>query len=173
MGTSRSHLKTQPKLPTALFSLGRPLLWELGDGLDNSITFRDGLGMFDWRLELGLFDQKATTAAAVVSSINVFKTPVYGQSTAPSSGRVIGANDRISIGYIGIGGKPSNCPGMGLGHILATGWRRLVRCEGWELCSFVTSPFICDIWNHGRSPAIDLYGAEGRLNSQEMADQLI
>ncbi len=49
------------------------------------------------------FIRKAATAAAAVSATNLFKTPVYGQSQAPSPGRVIGANDRINVGYIGTG----------------------------------------------------------------------
>lgn len=63
------------------------------------------------------FFKKAATVAAAVAAVNPFKTPVYGQSQAPSPGRVIGANDRIAVGYIGIGGYPSNCPGMGLAHL--------------------------------------------------------
>src|SRR5213075_3495497 len=51
------------------------------------------------------FIKKATTAAAVVATTNIFKTPVYGQSSAPSTGRVIGANDRIAVAYIGVGGQ--------------------------------------------------------------------
>ena len=50
------------------------------------------------------FLKKSTlAAAAVVASQNIFKTPVYGQTQAPSPGRVIGANDRIVVGYIGVG----------------------------------------------------------------------
>src|SRR5437867_1343171 len=49
------------------------------------------------------FIKKATTAAAVVATTNLFKTPVYGQSSAPSTGRVIGANDRISVAVVGVG----------------------------------------------------------------------
>lgn len=49
------------------------------------------------------FLKKTATAAAAVSAVNLFKTPVYGQSQAPSTGRVIGANDRIHVGYIGTG----------------------------------------------------------------------
>lgn len=49
------------------------------------------------------FIKKAATAAAAVSATGLFKTPVYGQSQAPSTGRVIGANDRINMGYIGTG----------------------------------------------------------------------
>jgi len=49
------------------------------------------------------FIKKATTAAAVVATSNLFKTPVYGQSSAPSTGRVIGANDRIAVAVVGVG----------------------------------------------------------------------
>jgi len=49
------------------------------------------------------FIKKAATAAAAVSTTNLFKTPVYGQNQAPSAGRVVGANDRISVAYIGTG----------------------------------------------------------------------
>jgi hypothetical protein len=51
------------------------------------------------------FIKKAGTAAAVVASSNIITTPVYGQNQAPSTGRVIGANDRINVGYIGVGGQ--------------------------------------------------------------------
>lgn len=63
------------------------------------------------------FLKKTAAAAAAVASTSALKTPVYGQNQAPSTGRAIGANDRISVGYIGIGGWPSNCPGMGLAHV--------------------------------------------------------
>ncbi len=63
------------------------------------------------------FLKKSAAAAAAVATTGIIRTPVYGQSSAPSAGRVIGANERITIGYIGIGGFPSNCPGMGLGHV--------------------------------------------------------
>jgi predicted dehydrogenase len=49
------------------------------------------------------FIKKAATVAAAVSATNLFKTPVYGQTQAPSTGRVIGANDRINVAYIGVG----------------------------------------------------------------------
>src|SRR5438046_4887370 len=58
------------------------------------------------------FIKKAAATAAVVAATNRFKTPVYGQSTAPSTGRVIGANDRIVVGYIGVGGQ-------GMAHVRA------------------------------------------------------
>lgn len=54
------------------------------------------------------FIQKTAAAAATVAAVNIFKTPVYGQNQAPSTGRVIGANDRITVGFIGIGGQGFN-----------------------------------------------------------------
>ena len=52
------------------------------------------------------FLKKAAVAtAATMAGSAVFKTPVYGQNQAPSTGRVIGANDRIVVGYIGVGGQ--------------------------------------------------------------------
>src|SRR5438105_12851633 len=58
------------------------------------------------------FLKKAATAAAAVSASNIFKTPVYGQDQAPSTGRVIGANDRIAVAYVGVGGQ-------GMAHVKA------------------------------------------------------
>src|SRR5271170_6674205 len=52
------------------------------------------------------FLKKSTlAAAAVAASANIFKTPVYGQSQAPSPGSVVGANNRLQVAYIGTGGQ--------------------------------------------------------------------
>lgn len=51
------------------------------------------------------FLKKAAGAAAAVSAPALFKTPVYGQNQAPSIGRVIGANDRIAVAYVGVGSQ--------------------------------------------------------------------
>src|SRR6185503_4392190 len=48
---------------------------------------------------------KKTAAATAVASTGFLKVPVYGQNQAPSTGRVIGANDRIVVGYIGTGSR--------------------------------------------------------------------
>jgi predicted dehydrogenase len=58
------------------------------------------------------FIKKTATAAAAVAATGIIKTPVYGQSTAPSGGRVIGANDRIAVAVIGVG------YGIGQNHIM-------------------------------------------------------
>src|SRR5215510_9164257 len=51
------------------------------------------------------FIKKAAAASAAVSATSLFKTPVYGQNQAPAPGRVIGANDRIAVAYVGVGGQ--------------------------------------------------------------------
>jgi predicted dehydrogenase len=58
------------------------------------------------------FIKKTATAAAAVATTGIIKTPVYGQSTAPSTGRVIGANDRIAVAIVGVG------YGIGQDHIM-------------------------------------------------------
>ena len=49
------------------------------------------------------FIKKTATAAAAVSASGLLRTPVYGQNQAPAPGRVLGANDRINVAYIGTG----------------------------------------------------------------------
>src|SRR5512137_1634182 len=49
------------------------------------------------------FIKKVVTVASAVGATGLFKTPVYGQNQAPSTGRVLGANDRINMAYIGTG----------------------------------------------------------------------
>src|SRR5689334_18191866 len=50
------------------------------------------------------FIRKTATATAVVAATSsLLKTPVYGANQAPSSGRAIGANDRIAVAVIGVG----------------------------------------------------------------------
>ncbi len=51
------------------------------------------------------FIKTTAGAAAAVSAGSILKTPVYGQQQAPSTGRTIGANDRIGVAYIGVGSQ--------------------------------------------------------------------
>ncbi|MBI5772524.1 MAG: Gfo/Idh/MocA family oxidoreductase [Verrucomicrobia bacterium] len=50
------------------------------------------------------FIKKASTASAAAATVNLFKTPVYGQNQAPSVGAA-GANNRIAVAHIGVGGQ--------------------------------------------------------------------
>lgn len=78
------------------------------------------------------FIKKSATAAAVVASTNLLKTPVYGQNQAPSTGKVIGANDRIVVGYIGVGGQ-------GMAHV------RSQKADAGE--TNIAQAAVCDVWN--------------------------
>jgi hypothetical protein len=61
-------------------------------------------------------------------------------STALSYGRIIGANDRISIGHIGIGNRGSELAGMAA---------RLKDKHNFELTA------VCDLWSVNRERAAD------------------
>ncbi len=77
------------------------------------------------------FIKKSATAAAVVAASKSFITPVYGQNQAPSPGRVIGANDRISVGFVGVGGQ-------GMAHV-----RSMTEHAGENNVDFKAT---CDLW---------------------------
>src|SRR5438309_11762265 len=48
------------------------------------------------------FIKRTATAAAAVAATPLLKTPVYGQTQAPSA-NVAGANDKIAVAVIGVG----------------------------------------------------------------------
>ncbi len=50
----------------------------------------------------------AVAAAATVAGTNRFITPVYGQKRAPAGGSILGANDQVNLGFIGLGGQGFN-----------------------------------------------------------------
>src|SRR5947208_6164246 len=77
------------------------------------------------------FIKKTATAAAAVAATGIIKTPVYGQSTSPSTGRVIGANDRIAVAYIGVGGQ-------GMAHV------RHQKTHASE--NNIVQAAVCDVW---------------------------
>src|ERR1043165_7719610 len=56
------------------------------------------------------FIKKTAALTASVAATGIIKVPVYGQNQAPSTGRVIGANDRIVVGYIGTGSRGQSHP---------------------------------------------------------------
>src|SRR5258707_648828 len=75
--------------------------------------------------------KRPATAAAAVAATGILKTPVYGQNTAPSTGRVIGANDRIAVAYIGVGGQ-------GMAHV------RSQKTHASE--NNIVQVAVCDLW---------------------------
>ena len=52
------------------------------------------------------FIKKTATMAAAIAAAPLLRPTVYGQ--APSAGKVLGANDRINVGFIGVGGQGMN-----------------------------------------------------------------
>jgi len=78
------------------------------------------------------FIRTTATAAAAVASTNIFRTPVYGQNTAPSAGKVLGANDRIVVGYIGVGGQGMAHVKQMKTHASANNVAQVAVCDVWE-----------------------------------------
>lgn len=89
------------------------------------------------------FLTKAATIAATVATTNVFKTPVYGQNQAPAPGRVIGANDRIVVGYVGVGGQ-------GMAHVRSQKEHRLENN--------VAQAAVCDVYKKRLDQAREFLG---------------
>ena len=79
------------------------------------------------------FLRRATAATAAVAAVNLFKTPVYGQSQAPAPGRVMGANDRLVVGIIGLSRGMAHIPGhlgvknVEIGYVCDVDSARLAR----------------------------------------------
>ena len=88
------------------------------------------------------FIKKTATVAAVAATPSVFTTPVYGQNQAPSA-NVKGANDRIVIGVVGLGGQGS----FHLRNFLAT-----------KDSKNITVGAVCDLWKKRREQAAALAG---------------
>ena len=93
------------------------------------------------------FIKKAATVTAAAAATNLFRTPVYGQSTAPSTGRVIGANDRITIGHIGLG-----LQGFGA-HA------KLLKAQAGAVNIVQTA--VCDLWSKRTDAAKAFLEADG------------
>src|ERR1041385_5301024 len=77
------------------------------------------------------FIKKTATAAAAVATSSLIKTPVYGQNQAPSSG-VAGANNRLTLGFIGVGTQGFNA------HV------RTIKSHATE--NNVAMAAVCDVW---------------------------
>lgn len=75
------------------------------------------------------FIKKTAGAAATVAATGFVTVPVYGQNTAPSA-NVKGANDRIVVGHIGVGGQ-------GMAHV------REIKTNAGE--NNVAQAAVCDV----------------------------
>jgi len=75
------------------------------------------------------FLKKTTLASAAIAAAPLLRPTVYGQ--APSTG-VTGANDRISVGYIGVGGQGLNA------HV------RIMQTNA--TANNIAQAAVCDVW---------------------------
>jgi predicted dehydrogenase len=76
------------------------------------------------------FLKKTATAAAALAAAPLLRPTLYGQ--APAAGRVLGANDRINVGFIGVGGQGLNA------HVLIS--------KGNLQANNIAQVAVCDVW---------------------------
>jgi predicted dehydrogenase len=91
------------------------------------------------------FIKQTATVAAAVAATPLLKTPIYGQSQAPSTG-VAGANNRIVVGFIGVGGQGFNA------HV------RQVKANATQ--NNVALAAVCDVWKDRVAQAKDFIGGD-------------
>jgi predicted dehydrogenase len=104
--------------------------------------------------------QGALTAATAVTAPALLHTAVYGQSQAPFASSVLGANDRIVCGYIGVGGQGYNA------HV-----QNMVK-HGAE--NNAVGAAVCDVWQKriDRSlEALNLDAAAGYTDYRRVLDR--
>lgn len=90
------------------------------------------------------FLKKTATAAAAVATTSFLRTPVYGQNQAPSA-NVAGANNRLAVGYIGVGG-------MGQTHV------RTQKSKANE--NNIVQVAVCDVSKHRCEEAKAVIGGD-------------
>lgn len=90
------------------------------------------------------FLKKSATAAAAVAATSFLRTPVYGQNQAPSA-NVAGANNRLTVGYIGVGS-------MGQTH---------VRTQKFKASEYnIAQVAVCDVSKHRGEEAKAIIGGD-------------
>lgn len=77
------------------------------------------------------FLKRTTLASAAVAAAPMLRQPIYGQSQAPSA-NVAGANSRLTIGYIGVGGQGLNA------HV------RIMQANA--AANNIAQVAVCDVW---------------------------
>ncbi len=91
------------------------------------------------------FIKRTATAAAAVATTSWLKTPVYGQNQAPSAG-VAGANNRIVVGFIGVGTQGYTA------HVAQ------IKAHAAE--NNVALAAVCDVWSKRVARAKDEIGGD-------------
>jgi len=76
------------------------------------------------------FLKKTSTAAAMLAATPLLRPTIYGQAPAP--GKVLGANDRINLGFIGVGGQGMNAHvNISSKHAAANNIAQVAVCDVW------------------------------------------
>lgn len=91
------------------------------------------------------FIKKTATAAAAIAAAPLLRPTVYGQAPAP--GRVLGANDRINVGFIGVGGQGMNA------HV------RISSANA--AANNIAQVAVCDVWTKRTAAAKDFIERRG------------
>lgn len=90
------------------------------------------------------FMSKAAKVAAAVATVSSLKTPVYGQNQAPSA-NVTGANNRLVVAYIGVGGQ-------GMAHVRAQ--------KEHAASNNIVQAAVCDVWKNRVESAKSTIGGD-------------
>jgi len=91
------------------------------------------------------FLKKTTLASAAMAAAPLLRVPVYGQNQAPSA-NVAGANNRISVGYIGVGGQGLNA------HV------RIMQANA--TANNISQVAVCDVWQKRVDTAKSVIGGD-------------
>lgn len=77
------------------------------------------------------FLKKTATVTAALAAAPILRPTVYGQ--APSPGKVLGANDRINLGFIGVGGQGMNAHvNISSANAQANNIAQVAVCDVWS-----------------------------------------
>lgn len=87
------------------------------------------------------FIKKTATMAAAIAAAPLLRPTVYGQ--APSAGKVLGANDRINVGFIGVGGQGMNAHvNISSKNAAANNISQVAVCDVWSKRTAAAKAFI-------------------------------
>jgi predicted dehydrogenase len=87
------------------------------------------------------FIKKTATVAAALAATPLLRPTVYGQ--APAVGKVLGANDRINIGFIGVGGQGMNAHvNISSKNAAANNISQVAVCDVWSKRTAAAKAFI-------------------------------
>jgi predicted dehydrogenase len=90
----------------------------------------------------------AVAAATAATGNSLFTTPVYGQKQAPFLGSVLGANDRLTCAFVGVGGQGYNA------HL------KNVKEKAGEFNAAGVA--VCDVWSKRTERAREELGLRSR-----------